>query len=284
MIDLLTVLCGAVFGIGALLGILAFTPPPVRRETATSQRRGRVVGWIGRWWRRALLAAVATGVVSWATGWPVAGAAAAAAVIGLPVVLASRQARQTIQLQDALAVWTRRVGDLLASGAGGLHHAVTQSAGTAPEPLTAPVRRLAERLHTESPETALRAFATELDDPTADEVVLALLLRLRTGGRGLVEILHGQAAALRARAAATREVEADRAKPRTTVRTLVAITTTMIVGLLVFAHDYLAPFNSWTGQVVLVVAAGIFAVSLWRMHRLATLPERPRYLTEGPSS
>ncbi|WP_143121660.1 type II secretion system F family protein [Saccharopolyspora antimicrobica] len=237
-----------------------------------------------RWWRRALLAGVAAGLVWWATGWPVAGAAAAGAVLGLPVVLAAQRTRQTILVQEALAVWTRRVGDLLASGAGGLHHAVTRSADTAPEPLAAPVQRLAERLHTEPPEEALRGFAAELDDPVADEVVLALLLRLRAGGRGLVEILHGQAAALRARAAATREVEADRAKPRTTVRTLVAITTTMVTGLVGFARDYLAPFDTWTGQGVLLVVASIFAVSLWRMHRLAALPARPRYLAGGQPS
>ncbi|MGW1680091.1 type II secretion system F family protein [Saccharopolyspora sp. NPDC002376] len=284
MIEFLAVLCGVSFGVGVLLSVLAFTSAPGRDESPVVEPRGGVVVWAVRWWRRGVLAVVAAGVVWWVTGWPVAGAAAAAAVIGLPVVLASRQARQTIQLQEALAVWTRRVGDLLSSGAGGLHHAVVRSADTAPEPLAAPVQRLAERLRTEPPESPLRAFADELDDPIADEVVLALLLRLRAGGRGLVEILHGQAAALRARAAATREVEADRAKPRTTVRTLVAITTTMIAGLILFAHDYLTPFTTWTGQGVLLVVAGIFAVSLWRMHQLAGLPERPRFLSGGQPS
>ncbi|WP_143061033.1 type II secretion system F family protein [Saccharopolyspora shandongensis] len=254
------------------------------REETTNKRRAAVKPWMLRWWRRGVLAVLVAAVVWWVTGWPVAAAAAIAAVVGLPVVLASRGAREAIVLQEALAVWTRRVGDLLGSGVGGLHHAVARSADTAPEPLAAPVRRLADRLRTDNPETALRAFAAEFGVPVVDEVVLALLLRLRTGGRGLVEILHAQAAALRARAAATREVEADRAKPRTTVRSLVAITTVMVVGLVLFAREFLAPLHTWTGQGVLAVVAGIFAVSLWRMHQLSTMPARPRYLNDGRPS
>lgn len=286
MIAIVTVLCGVLFGTGVLLSIFALVPssPMHSREETAHERHAAVKPWMLRWWRRGVLAVLVAAVVWWGTGWPVAAAAAIAAVMGLPVVLASRGAREAIVLQEALAVWTRRVGDLLTSGAGGLHHAVARSADTAPEPLAAPVRRLADRLRTDNPETALRAFAAEFSDPVVDEVVLALLLRLRTGGRGLVEILHAQAAALRARAAATREVEADRAKPRTTVRTLVAITTAMVVGLVLFAREFLTPFNTWTGQGVLAVVASIFALSLWRMHQLSTLPTRPRYLNDGQPS
>ncbi|MGW5789232.1 type II secretion system F family protein [Saccharopolyspora sp. NPDC003752] len=231
--------------------------------------------------RRLLIAVTATGVVWWATGWPVAAGAAIAAVYGLPRLLAPRSDRDAIALQEALAVWTRRVGDLLASGAGSLHQALARSADTAPDLLAAPLRRLAARLSTDGPEQALRAFADEFADPTVDEVVLALLLRLRTGGRGVVEILHAQAAALDARAGLRREIEADRAKPRTTVRTLVGITAVMVAGLLLVSRGYLAPFDSWTGQGVLAIVVGIFALALWRMHRLSTTPRGTRYLAAG---
>lgn len=274
------VLCGLLLCVGILLGVIAVVPHTPNRESRRVAHL-RVLRWARVSRRRPLLAVTAAGVVWWATGWPVAAGAAIAAVYGLPRLLAPRSDRDAIALQEALAVWTRRVGDLLASGAGGLHQALVRSADTAPDLLAAPLRRLAARLSTHGPEQALRAFAEEFADPTVDEVVLALLLRLRAGGRGVVEILHAQAAALDARAVLRREIEADRAKPRTTVRTLVGITAVMVAGLLVFSRGYLAPFDSWTGQGVLAIVVGIFALALWRMHRLSTTPRGTRYLAAG---
>ncbi|WP_461152625.1 type II secretion system F family protein [Saccharopolyspora tripterygii] len=236
-----------------------------------------------RWRRRGLIASLAAGVTWWATGWPVAAAAAVLAVLVVPALLAPRQVRDDIALHEAVATWTRRLGDLLASGAGGLHQAVARSADTAPALLAPAVARLAEAMRTEGTEPALRAFAAELSHPAVDEVVLALLLRVRAGGRGVVEILQGQAASLTARAASAREVEADRAKPRTTVRTLIGITTVMLVGLVVFAREYLDPIGTPLGQGVLAVVVAIFAGALWHMHRLSTPRAATRYLRGGAS-
>ncbi|MGI8311675.1 type II secretion system F family protein [Saccharopolyspora hattusasensis] len=282
MISTFSVLCGLALGAGLVLGLFTCAAPP--RLGWRPAGRFWVSVWrrVRRWWRRGLLATAVACGVWWVSGWPVAGLAAVAAVVGVPVLLAPAGPRDAIALQDALAVWTRRVGDLLASGAGGLHQALARSADTAPEPLTGALQRLADRLPGDGPERALRVFADELADPAVDEVVLALLLRVRSGGRGLVENLHALAAALNTRVAAQREIEADRAKPRTTVRTLVAITAVMAGGLLVFAHPYLAPFSTWEGQAVLAGVVGIFAGALWRMHRLSTTPPRSRYLGSRP--
>lgn len=268
----LAALCGLVFSAGVTCAALAVTGglPRLRR------RAPRMVLGVGL--RRVVWALVAAGSVGWLTGWPVAAGAAAAAVWWLPRLLASSEPKHSIAMTAALATWVRRVGDLLASGAGGLEHALVRSAEAAPPVLAEPVGRLCHRVRRDGPETALRAFADEVAAPDADEVVLALLLRLRTGGRGLAEILHAQATALSARAAARREVEADRAKPRTTARTLVGITASMTAALLLFASDYLAAFDSLTGQGVLALVVAVFAAALWWMHRLAATPPGPRYL------
>lgn len=246
-----------------------------RQESATSPGVGR-----RRMLRvRTVVVAAAAGVVGWwVTGWPVAAPAVVAGVIGIPHVVAPSRAREVIALGDALASWTRRLADLLSSGAGGLEQALARSAANAPEPLAAAVHRLVARMPVVGTEATLRSFADEFADPLVDETVMTLILRVRAGGRGLADILAAQARSLDAEVTARREVEADRAKPRATVRALVGITAAMLAGLLVFAGDYLAPFATVTGQIVLALAALITAGALVWMYRLATIPRPTRYL------
>lgn len=251
----------------------------LRGEQVFSRSRWSRPAWLSlRWLRLGAVALLLGAAAWWTTEWPVAGAVVAAAVIGLPQVLAPQAARGAIERAEALTTWTRRVADLLASGAGGLSQAIVRSAATAPEPLAEPVGRLAHRLRTHGTEPALRAFADELADPAVDAVVLALLLRLRAGGRGLAELLHRQAEAQSREVASRREAEADRAKPRTTVRCLIGITLAMLTGLTVFAERYLAPFSTATGQVVLAGIGMLGAGAVAWMHHLTTPPDPHRYL------
>lgn len=232
---------------------------------------------------RAVLAAVGA-VAAWAgTGWPVLAVAAALAVLAVPEVLAHRTAAQGIARLDALAAFTRRVADVLASGAGGLEHAIAAVARSAPEPIAPAVVALAARIGTRGLEPALRVFADELDDPAADEVVAALILRSRAGGRGLLDVLEAQATALAAEAAARRDVEADRAKPRTDTRLVVAITAAMVTALVVFAGPFLDPYDRPLGQIVLAAVTALVALALRWMHTLAREHRPPRLLTNPAS-
>ncbi len=273
---LLPILCGLCMAAGVLLAITA--------SLATSgsgprgRRRWRHVG-TQRWLRSGVLALLGGVAAAWATGWPVAAPIVAAGVLGLPRVLSPPGPRRAIALQDALARWTRRLADLLTAGAGGLQQALARSAHTAPAPLAVPVARLVERMRTEGTEPALRAFADELHDPAVDEIVLALLLRTRAGGRGLADVLAAHAHALGEEASNRRGIEADRATSRTTVRCLVGITLTLVAGLVLVASDYLAPMGTPVGQGVLALAALIAAGSLTWMRQLTTSTPPSRYLT-----
>ena len=272
-----SVLYGLMLATGVLLiAVAAFTP---RSAASPAQARSR------RWFVRvpvsarsgvALVAAVGAW---WATGWPVAAPIVVAGILGLPRVLSPPGPRRELALHDALARWTRRLADLLSAGAGGLEQALARSAHTAPGPLARPVERLVDRTRTEGTEAALRAFAAELADPAVDAVVLALLLRTRAGGRGLADVLTAHAHALSEEAANRRDIEADRATSRTTVRCLVGITLVLMAGLVTVAGDYLAPLGTPVGQVVLAVAALIAAGSLAWMHRLTSTTSASRYLT-----
>lgn len=287
MSTLVVFLCGSGFALAVVLLRIAATAPastPTRPVENTLRES---------WWQRiraarssrSIPAAVTlAALLWWATGWPVAGLAAAAGVLGLPPTLAPARPRRALALAEALTAWTRRLADLLTAGSGGLEHALLRSAATTPEPLTGPVRRLSEHLRSHGAEQALRQFAAELQDPAVDEIVLALLLRLQHGGRGLADTLTAHAEALAAEATSRREIEADRATARTTVRCLIGITLALFAGLVLVARDYLAPIDTPVGQGVLAVAAVIAAGALWWMHRLSTTTPATRYLSTTTQS
>ncbi|OLZ45966.1 type II secretion system F family protein [Amycolatopsis keratiniphila] len=263
--------------------VAAFRPPAARSATP---RKARRAGWktfaarVPR--RRVVVAVTAGGVVWWGTGWPVAIILTVAVVLTVPILARGHDARRVIARLDALASWVRRLADVLASGAGGLEQAITTSARTAPEALASEVETLAVRLRTRGLEAALRAFAEDVGDEAADEVVLALILRARAGGRGLVDILDSKATALEREVVARRDIEADRAKPRTDVRAILGITALLLTGLVVFAHEFLSPFNDLLGQLVMGGIGGLLGAAGWWMH-LLTRTRRPARLLGAAS-
>src|SRR5438094_111914 len=78
---------------------------------------------------------------------------------------------------------------------------------------------------------ALRAFADDLADPTADLVVAALVVAAGTHAGRLGDLLGALARAARDEATMQLRVEAGRARTRTAVRVVVGSTTAMAVGL-----------------------------------------------------
>jgi tight adherence protein B len=204
---LLAGLAGACLVAGVLLGAFgAFhrTGPVLPTRTAPRDLR-----WLRRHGitpSRAAAALVAGVVTLVVTDWPVAALGAAAGTAFVPPLLRPRSARCLIDRLDALATWTRRIADTLGAGAGGLEHAIAASARTAPSALRSELTTLAAAARIQGVEPALRSLADTLDDPAADRVVAALILRTRAGGRGLVEILDGLAASLREEALARRQV------------------------------------------------------------------------------
>jgi tight adherence protein B len=180
-------LCGAAVAAGLLLVVVGLRQVPVdqRRRPDWSAARSRVRALVAR--RRTVLAAVVAGVVVWAvTGWPVAALAAVTAVVGLPRLVSGSATRAQLARLEALEAWTRRLADLLGSGAGGLEQAIGMSVRTCPAPIADEVAALAARIRLQGAEPALRAFADDLADigsPAADLAAAALILRVRRGGR-----------------------------------------------------------------------------------------------------
>jgi tight adherence protein B len=229
------------------------------------------------------LGALATGVlVLLITGWPVAALAAAAGVVFVPKVLGGGKAsKQMIATSEALADWTRRLADLISSGAAGsTREALRRSLSSAPEPISPAVTNLVTRLGPQGVEPALRQFAREVDDPAADKIAMVLILRERNGGPGLAEVLTALAADLDDRSRMIREVEVERAKPRANMRTIVVVTLALVVGMMLFARTFLSGYSTPLGQVALLLDVALFGTALRWMRRLSDPPGPPRVLVD----
>jgi Flp pilus assembly protein TadB len=229
------------------------------------------------------LGAVATGVLALLiTGWPVAALAAAGGAVFIPRVLGGGKAsKQMIATSEALADWTWRLADLISSAAAGsTRDALRRSLTSAPEPIAPAVTNLVTRMGPQGVEPALRQFAREVDDPAADKIAMVLILRERNGGPGLAEVLTALAADLDDRSRMVREVEAERAKPRANMRTIVVVTLVLVIGMTLFARTFLSGYSTPLGQVALLVDVAIFGTALRWMRRLSDPPRPPRVLID----
>ena len=111
---------------------------------------------------------------------------------------------------EALAAWTESLRDTIA-GAVGLEQAIPSSLRVAAPSLQEPLARLVDRLHTRVPmPEALRALADDLDDPSADLIIGALIINARLRGPGLRDLLGALSTAVREELDVRRKVNAER--------------------------------------------------------------------------
>ncbi|CAM5500963.1 MULTISPECIES: type II secretion system F family protein [Streptomyces] len=274
--------------IGVVAGVVGTTAP---RRAPLRQRWRALLGGKNqsedaRMRRRTLT--VAAGVVFVAvwlvSGNFVGGALLGAAVIGVPWLITPAQtAQERIGQLEALSEWTQRLAGLLRLGMG-LEQAMITSRQGVPDELAPQVINLSDRLRLGwRPEGALRAFADELDDVTADKVTAALILSVNDRGPGLAQALEDLAGTVREEVARKRAIEADRAKPRTTVRWMAIITVGVVVAGF-FVPSYTKPYSTLLGQLVLAFLTAGFVGVLALMRQLGSFRRIPRFLVTDPAS
>ena len=277
------IIAAALAGALIMAGLVLFVAELVRRAPAPGTPPGRVLapGRVTAARKRLALAVLAGLAMLGITRWPVAALATVAAVIFVPRLTAARAARQRTAMLEGLEQWTRRLADMLTASRG-LEDALEVSARTAPAAIAGPVTALARRLSARvGTEEALRAFAAELDDPAGDRIAAALIIATGQRGGAVHGVLSALAEILARDIAARREIEAERAQHRTTVRWIVAF----IAGFTAFAivnRSYSAPYGTLAGQVVLAVVALLYAAGLGWLHRLGTIPGPGRFLDRQP--
>jgi len=246
------------------------TPGPLRRLLSASRRT-----------KLLLLAGLGAGLASWwVTGWVLALVLGPVAVTGLPMLLATSPEVRRIQRLEAMEEWTRSLSGVLTVGVG-LEQALMATLRSTPEPIAPEVTRLVARLRARwATEDALRAFADELDDATGDLVAANLILGARRRGAGLASVLEALAESVAADVRARRQVEADRAKPRSTARWVTIISAGVLVVLAV-SGSYVEPYASPIGQVVLVLLLSAYVATLIWMRQMAQGKTLPRFLGEN---
>ncbi|MFE5565058.1 type II secretion system F family protein [Amycolatopsis japonica] len=278
-----TTIAGAVLGLGVAVGVLLVVAG-WRRSSAPRRRAGlvrAVRGQVGD--RRVLMrvavavgAGVLTGTV---TGWVAGAVLAAAGAWFLPRLVGPDRAHvRRVARIEAIASWTEMLRDVL-SAAAGLEQAVLATAGLAPAAIRGEVATLTARLESgQRLAPALRALARELDDPTADLVLAALVLAAEHQARQLGELLGSLATTAREQAAMRMRVETGRARTRTSVRVIVATTLAFALGVVVFNRAYLDVYNTATGQIVLLLIGGLFAAGFTWLARIAPQGRSARVL------
>ncbi|MFF9410396.1 type II secretion system F family protein [Streptomyces anandii] len=291
----MTLLFGLLSGmavVGGLIGVVAGVVGTTAPRRAPLRQRWRVLrggknrSEDARMRQRTLMvAAVVVFVAMWlVSGNFVGGALLGAAVIGVPwLITPAQMAQERIGQLEALSEWTQRLAGLLRLGMG-LEQAMITSRQGAPDELAGQIINLSDRLRLGwRPEGALRAFADELDDVTSDKVTAALTLSVNDRGPGLAQALEDLSGTVREEVARKRAIEADRAKPRTTVRWMTIITVGVVVAGF-FVPSYTKPYSTLLGQLVLAFLTAGFVGVLALMRQLGNFRRIPRFLVTDPTS
>ncbi|MEU6996996.1 type II secretion system F family protein [Nonomuraea sp. NPDC046570] len=275
-LDPLVLLSGAATGGGLyllFLSLYGMRPRPRR----PSDRRRELVKVLST---RTAIAAILATLVLVVTQWPVMAAGCVLLVFAWRGLSGgAAEERAAMRRLEGLAAWTESLRDTIA-GAAGLEQAIPSSIRAAAPTLRPHLRALVDRMHTRMAlPDALRLFADELDDPSADLVVAALILNSRLRGPGLRDVLGALAVSAREELDMRRRVEAERRSTRRSVQIVVLTALGFAAALVVFNPSYVAEYRSWLGQAVLVVVAGLFGAGFAWMRRLARFDKPTRLLS-----
>ena len=274
----------AALAAGAALGVLLVVAGLTGRRLidAPSVYAWRIVA--GPMLPRAAITAAAGLVTLAATGWPVGGIMAAFTALVLPGILGGKATRQrAIDRTEAIASWTEMIRDSIVA-ASGLEEAIVATAPVAPTPIASEVRTMVRRLDHQRLPDALVAFGEDLNHPSGDLVVAALVIASRMEASDLSGLLSRLADATRGEARMRIRVEIGRTRVRTATKVIVGVVASAVVFLAIANRSYLAVYDSVGGQMMLAIVGGTFAFGGWLLTRMSDieLPERFTARAGGP--
>ena len=240
-----------------------------------------VDNWFSRLPRRSRvhgLTGLGVGAVGYlVTGWAVLILIVPILAVVVPALLADPP-RRDLDVMRALERWVRLVSGSASTGKSVID-AIRATRRQAPallvEPLTRMVARLDSRWDTRA---ALQGLADDLDSADADQVIAAIMMASERGGTGATSTLDALAASLQERIRAARGIRAERAKPRVVVRQVSIIIAVVLAGALALGREYLAPYRTGVGQVLLCCYAGLYLVGLVALSQRSKPRRRARIL------
>jgi hypothetical protein len=277
-VSLVALTMGAGIGLGVVLVALGLQRRPGRpRPLASLQRRGEKPSA-----GRLVLAILTALVILVLTRWPVLALAAGAAVWWLSGREAQSQ-HSTIERTEALATWAEMLRDATGTPRG-IEGILVTTASSAPLPIRPTITRFAEHLTYQPLDLALPDLADELDHPLGDQIVASIGLSATSGAREIRAVLDDLASAARDEARMLRRLEVSRQRPRSDMRQVMAIVAAVIGALSLIGRDYLAPYSSFGGQLVLAIAGALWIGGFAWLARLGHIEPPHRFLATAPEA
>jgi hypothetical protein len=186
---------------------------------------------------------------------------------------------------EAVAQWLEDLRDVVRRSSVAIETAIDlvaeDSTGMLAEPMAQFLRR--RRQGRRLPE-ALAGLADDIGHPTADAAVAALVLVVGGGAGGgrVFDTLDELSMAARDEMRARDEIDRTRRVFERAMRRLVVLTVLFVTGLVVFAPDLLAPYQSLAGQIWLLIPLGLWAFCLVSLRRLMRYNLGARYRLRTP--
>jgi tight adherence protein B len=282
-------LFAAAFAAGAVLvfdGLTrkGTTPRPTRwgrlERTTAFLRQAGVEGVSARDF---ILACAAAGLtlgiaVQLLTGWALVSVAAACVGAVIPLAyLAPRRQRRRALVQVALVDLAAHLRAAIQAGYS-VHEGLVQLAQTDRTVLAPELQLLALGIRLHGLTAGLTAFRERLADPLADQMVSALLLNDRLGGKQMTPVLSRLAEATRQELAVQQEAKARQGQAVLSARVVAIVPVVVLVGMRVVAPDFMRVYDEPLGQLVLVGCVGWVLLGYATMRWLGRLPRERRLL------
>lgn len=211
------------------------------------------------------------------TGWPVLALMATVAVgLGSKMVGAKGERKEWIAKTQAIATWTEMLRDTMAA-ADGVEEAIEATVPIAPAAIRREVAMLDARRRSEQPlSEALAVFGSEVDHPACDLVVASLAAAAQGEGSDFVAVLSRLSAMTRDEVRMRLRVESSRAKLHTSSKIILSVVGVAMLLLVLVGRDFMEPYGTTAGQLVLLVAGGMLAGGLVLLNRMSQIdmPER----------
>ncbi|MFK0074631.1 type II secretion system F family protein [Arthrobacter woluwensis] len=265
-------LCTAAIITGLIVLVIGFRPAP---DTSDRPKKPNLIVRAKSWLRglstmHKVILAVGTLVGLWAG----LSSGARILIIATPLLAhfawmlwSKSEDAELIPLLDGLQIWARGLAGLTTTGQD-LEDAIRFSLTSTPKVLEPNVRLLVARLNVGwDTESALRAFADEVNDSTCDVLVANLILTARQRTGALSASLTALATAVTNDITVRMEVEADREKPRQAAKGI-AVIAVLVLLVLFSSSGYMTAYADPAMQMLLLVYIGCFLTGIWLLKRM----------------
>jgi tight adherence protein B len=219
-------------------------------------------------------------VAQYFLGWLLVSVVAAVLGASAPLLYyAERHDRRRTAVQIAMAEAISQLRDGIRTGLS-VQEALLGLARNGPQTLRGEFSTLVREARLIGFEPALRGMRERLADPVFDIVAAALVLNDRVGGRNVTQVLDRLAQATRAQQRIQLELRAYQSRNVLSARIVAAVPLVVLIVIRWVSPEYLALFDTFWGQLLLLGSLASVAIGYLAMRWMARLPGEERVLVQ----